>query len=98
MLRRLEDADIAGKRVLVRVDFNVPLKDGAVADDSRIQAAIPTIQLLRERGARVGLISHLGRPKGARDPQYSLKPVLPVLEGLLGESVTFAEDCVMAPA
>ena len=81
-----------GKRALVRVDFNVPLKNGTVTDDTRIRAALPTIKYLREGGARVILLSHLGRPKGGPDPQYSLKQVVPTLEKLLGAPVEFIPD------
>ena len=81
-----------GKRALVRVDFNVPLKDGAVTDDARIRAALPTITYLRERGARVVLLSHLGRPKGGPEPKYSLRQVVPTLERLLGAPVDFITD------
>lgn len=81
-----------GKRALVRVDFNVPLKDGAVTDDSRIRAALPTIKYLREHGARVVLLSHLGRPKGGPEPKYSLRQVVPTLERLLGAPVEFITD------
>ncbi|HEU5465757.1 MAG TPA: phosphoglycerate kinase [Gemmatimonadales bacterium] len=81
-----------GKRALVRVDFNVPLKNGAVTDDTRIRAALPTIKYLRDGGARVVLLSHLGRPKGGPDPQYSLKQVVPTLEKLLGAPVEFIAD------
>jgi len=81
-----------GKRALVRVDFNVPLKNGVVTDDTRIRAALPTITYLRERGARVVLLSHLGRPKGGPDPQYSLKQIVPTLEKLLGVPVEFIPE------
>lgn len=81
-----------GKRALVRVDFNVPLKNGAVTDDTRIRAALPTIKYLRDGGARVVLLSHLGRPKGGPDPQYSLKQVVPTIEKLLGAPVEFIAD------
>ena len=83
-----------GQRVLVRVDFNVPVKDGKVTDDSRIVAAIPTLRSLLERGARVILMSHLGRPKGGPEPKYSMKPVVARLSELLGKPVEFASDCI----
>ena len=80
----VRDAEVAGKRVLVRVDFNVPLDEGQVADDTRIRAALPTIELLRERGAALVLVSHLGRPKGTVDPALSMQPVGERLSELLG--------------
>ncbi len=83
----VRDADVAGKRVLVRVDFNVPLDAGRVADDTRIRAALPTIELLRERGAALVLVSHLGRPKGKVDPALSMRPVGERLGELLGATV-----------
>ncbi len=86
--------DWGGKTALVRVDFNVPMQDGRVADDSRIRAALPTIDYLRGRGARVVLLSHLGRPKGRPDPKYSLEPVAERLGELRGIPVPFAGDCV----
>jgi phosphoglycerate kinase len=85
--RSVRDLDVSGKRVLVRVDFNVPVKDGEVTDDTRIQRALPTIRYLLEQGAQPVLISHLGRPKGEPDPKYVMNPVARRLEELLGEPV-----------
>jgi phosphoglycerate kinase len=96
--RTLEDLDVAGKRVLTRVDFNVPMKDGAVADATRIERAVPTIKELSKRGAKVILISHLGRPEGAPNPEFSLKPVAEKLAEVLGGPVEFASDCIGEPA
>ncbi len=90
----VKDVDVKGKKVLVRVDFNVPLKDGVVTDDTRVQAALPTIKYLLDGGAAVILCSHLGRPKGEAEPEFSLKPVAEYLAGVLGQDVAFAEDCV----
>jgi phosphoglycerate kinase len=93
-LRTVRDADVQGKRVLVRVDFNVPIENGKVLDDWRLRATLPTIRYLTERGAKVILLSHLGRPKGKRDEQFSLRPVAQRLSELLGQPVQFADDCV----
>src|SRR4030065_1184063 len=92
--KTVKDIDVKGKRVLVRVDYNVPIKEGKVGDDTRIRAAMPTLNYLLEQGAAVILCSHLGRPKGGPDPKYSLRPVAAHLSGLLGKPVAFAEDCV----
>jgi phosphoglycerate kinase len=91
-LESLDPAAIDGRRALVRVDFNVPIKDGRVTDGTRIRAALPTIEFLRSRGARLVLLSHLGRPKGGPDPKYSLEPVVREVERLLGAPVTFFRD------
>jgi phosphoglycerate kinase len=92
--KSVTDIDVKGKRVLVRVDYNVPIKDDQVSDDTRIVAAMPTLNYLLEHGAAVILFSHLGRPKGGPDPKYSLRPVAAHLSGLLGKPVAFATDCV----
>jgi len=91
-LRDLPPQALDGKRALVRVDFNVPLKNGKVTDDTRLRASLPTIQYLQGKGARVVLLSHLGRPKGGPDPQYSLKQIVRDLERLLGAPVEFIPD------
>ncbi len=91
----INDIDLKGKRVLVRVDFNVPIENGQITDDTRIRAAVPTIKAILDQQPKcVVLMSHLGRPKGGPDPKFSLKPVVPVLAKLLGRDVAFADDCV----
>ncbi len=90
----IKDLELKGKRLFIRVDFNVPIKDGKVDDDSRIRASLPTIQYAIEHGARVILASHLGRPKGERVDKYSLRPVAEHLSQLLGRPVAFADDCI----
>jgi len=90
----INDLNLQGKRVFIRVDFNVPLKDGVVTDDTRIRETLPTLRLAMQKGGRLVLASHLGRPKGGPDPKYSLKPAAKKLEELLGKPVAFALDCV----
>ena len=92
--RTLDQADLSSKRALVRVDFNVPMADGRVSDDTRLRAALPTIEKLRKGGAKVILLAHFDRPKGKRVPEMSLKPVAEPLAKLLGAPVAFADDCV----
>ncbi len=91
-LAQLDGAHLDGQRVVVRLDLNVPMADGAITDDTRLRAALPTIRYLREKGARVVLLSHFGRPKGGPDPTYSLKPVARELERRLGSPITFLDD------
>ena len=94
-IRTVDQLDLSGKRTLIRVDFNVPMdKSGNVTDVTRLQAALPTIQMAAERGAKTILLSHLGRPKGKPVPEMSLAPVAPRLSALLGKPVSFAPDCV----
>ena len=92
--RSIKDLDLAGRRVLMRVDFNVPIKNGTIKDDTRIRASLPTIQYALDHGAEVILCSHLGRPKGKPNPEYSLRPVASRLSDLLGRPVVFADDCI----
>src|SRR3954454_40841 len=97
--RTIRDLDVAGKRVFIRVDFNVPLKNGVIGDDTRITASLPTIQYALDHGARVVVLaSHLGRPKGKPNPEMSLRPVAARVSELLKRPVAFAEDCIGAPA
>jgi phosphoglycerate kinase len=90
----VEDLNLKGRRVLMRVDFNVPLESGRVANDKRIRAALPTIEYITNSGGKLILMSHLGRPKGRRVPQLSLEPVVAVLDALLGKKVRFVDDCI----
>ncbi len=90
----IQDINITGKRILMRVDFNVPLEQGRVANDKRIRAAIPTIRHILDHGGKLILMSHLGRPKGKKQPDLSLKPVGSLLEKLLEKNVGFVEDCI----
>ena len=93
--KTIDDLDVAGKRVLVRVDFNLPIRDGKITDRTRISRALPTIEALTARGARVALLSHFGRPKGERKTEFSLEPVVGALsEELGGAAVAFASDCI----
>ena len=92
----IDDLDLRGKRVFIRVDFNVPIKDGVVTDGTRIWEATPTIRLVIQKGGRIVLASHLGRPKGGPDPKYSLLPVSKMLEQLIGRPVRFSSDCIGA--
>jgi len=88
------DIDVKGKKVLMRVDFNVPVEDGRITDNRRIAQALPTIRNVLDRGGRLILMSHLGRPKGGPEPRFSLAPVARELSKLLGKPVTFAQDCI----
>src|SRR5690606_34811542 len=91
----LDTLDVSGKRVLVRADLNVPVKEGRVTDATRIERLAPTLLALIEKGARVVVMSHFGRPKGKADPEYSLRPLVePLSRAIGGRTVHFAEDCV----
>src|SRR5271170_5427579 len=95
MARKIvSDIDVRGKRVLMRVDFNVPLEGSKITDDRRIKQALPTIKNVIERGGKLILMSHLGRPKGGPEPKYSLKPAAEKLAELCGKPVKCAEDCI----
>ncbi|MFB2532910.1 phosphoglycerate kinase [Paracoccus sp. p3-h83] len=96
--KTIDDMDMDGKVVLVRVDLNVPVEGGQVTDTTRIDKIVPTIKDIQAKGGKPVLMAHFGRPKGEANPEYSLRPILPALESALGQSVTFAEDCIGAPA
>jgi phosphoglycerate kinase len=98
VLRTLEDLEVAGRTVLVRLDLNVPMQDGEVADATRIERSVPTVKELLDKGARVAILSHFGRPKGKREPSMSLAPLCEPLGAALGRKVAFAEDCIGAAA
>lgn len=93
-LKTVRDVDLSGKRVLVRVDYNVPLKEGRVSDATRIEASLPTLKYIIDQGGSLVLMSHLGRPKGKPNPEMSLKPVADKLSDMIGRPVDFADDCV----
>src|SRR3954463_4519770 len=95
--RTLDDADLKGKRVLVRVDLNVPMENGRVTDATRIERVLPTIHDIMDKGGKIILLAHFGRPKGP-DSKNSLRPIAEALAGQLGQPVAFAEDCIGEPA
>ena len=97
-LRTLDDLEVAGRTVLVRLDLNVPMQDGKVTDATRIERSVPTVKELLDKGAKVAILSHFGRPKGKREPSMSLAPLCEPLGAALGRKVAFAEDCIGAPA
>ncbi|MEA4861126.1 MAG: phosphoglycerate kinase, partial [Sphaerochaeta sp.] len=94
ILNTIRECDFTNKKALVRVDFNVPLKDGVVTDDTRIQAALPTIKYLLDGGAAVIVMSHFGRPKGKKNPEFSMAPIAKCFSDLLGKQVTLASDVI----
>jgi phosphoglycerate kinase len=94
VLRTLEDLEVAGRKVLVRLDLNVPMQDGEVADATRIQRSVPTVKELLDKNAKVAILSHFGRPKGRREPSMSLQPLCGPLGAALGRPAAFAEDCI----
>src|SRR5919112_2381765 len=97
--KTIRDLNLKGRRVFIRVDFNVPLKNGVIGDDTRIRESLPTINYALNAGARVVVLaSHLGRPKGKPNPEMSLRPVAARVGELLHREVTFAEDCIGPPA
>ena len=98
MARSITELNLSGRRLFIRVDFNVPIKNGTITDDTRVRASLPTIEHALKQGAVVILASHLGRPKGKPNPEYSLKPVATRLSELLKRPVQFAEDCIGEPA
>jgi phosphoglycerate kinase len=94
MVRTLDNADVKGKRVLVRVDLNLPMADGKVSDDTRVRAVAPTIREIADKGGKVILLAHFGRPKGGPEEKYSLKQIVPAVAAVLGRPLAFAEDCI----
>ncbi len=92
--RTIDDLDVAGKRVLVRADLNVPMKDGKITDTTRMDRTVPTLLELAKRGAKVIVLSHLGRPKGQKKPEFTLKPIADALAGIAGKPVAFGSDCI----
>ena len=94
VLNTVKEADLKGKRVLVRVDFNVPVKNGVVTDDTRIRAALPTLNYILSQGASLVVMSHYGRPKGQKNPEFSMAPIAAVFEKELGRKVTLAPDVI----
>src|SRR4249920_1544913 len=93
-LKTTDGVDVRGKRVIVRADLNVPVKDGKVTDATRIERVLPGLKALADRGAKVVVVSHFGRPKGGPQPDLSLKPVAEALQGLLGRPIAFGADCI----